>query len=70
MKKLILICCIFALVGCSSTQDKIDVYKEKRDAIAQKTLHTVSKVNCIKHCNETFELGADRAECKALCVID
>ena len=58
MKRLILIFGLFALVGCSSTQETIDIYKEKRD-----------KIYCIKKCNQLFTIGLDRANCKAKCVI-
>jgi len=36
--------------GCVSTQDKIDLYKKKRDALVSKVNITSSKADCIAKC--------------------
>ena len=70
MKKLSMFIVVSVLfIGCVSVQDKVDIYKEKRDALATKVVETKDKADCIEKCNQDFNIGIDRADCKAKCIL-
>ena len=55
--------------GCNTnTQETIDSYVEKRNKVINKVKATYDKKECIKVCNTNYDLGLNRANCKANCL--
>ena len=70
MRKLSMFIVVSVLfIGCVSVQDKVNTYKEKRDVLATKIVESKEKKDCIVKCNQDFNIGIDRADCKAKCIL-
>jgi PBP1b-binding outer membrane lipoprotein LpoB len=68
IKKLMAVVFVAMLVGCASVQSKVDSYKEKRANVISTVEFIKAEKDCIVQCNQDFDFGIKRADCKTGCI--
>ncbi len=60
---------VVLLTGCgTSVQESIDSYKDSRTKFIKSVDFIKAEKDCIVQCNQDFDFGIKRADCKTGCI--